>query len=93
MTAFGALQPMAAGFAAGSDLAGTSGAGIARSCPKAALFLLPKETRILLCSRGANSDQIFLDIPGPQIWISHEPVADPIRHCEFNKLAVAAGFF
>jgi hypothetical protein len=34
MAAFGALQPMAAGFAAGSDLAGTSRAGIARSCPK-----------------------------------------------------------
>ena len=28
---------MAAGFAAGSDLAGTSGAGIARSCPEADL--------------------------------------------------------
>jgi hypothetical protein len=33
MAAFGALQPMAAGFAAGSDLAGATGAGIARSCP------------------------------------------------------------
>jgi hypothetical protein len=33
MAAYGALQPMAAGFAAGSDLAGTSGAGIARSRP------------------------------------------------------------
>jgi len=32
MTADGALRPMAAGFAAGSDLAATSGAGIARSC-------------------------------------------------------------
>jgi hypothetical protein len=35
MTAFGALQPMAAGFAAGSDLAGTAGADIARSCREA----------------------------------------------------------
>ena len=32
----GALQPMAAWFAAGSDLAGTSGAGIGRSCSIAA---------------------------------------------------------
>jgi hypothetical protein len=32
-SAYGALQAMAAGFAAGSDLAGASGAGIARSCP------------------------------------------------------------
>jgi hypothetical protein len=31
---YGALQPMAAGFAAGSYLAGTSGAGIDCSCPK-----------------------------------------------------------
>jgi hypothetical protein len=37
MAGNGALQPMAAGFAAGSDLTGTSGAGIARSCPKPAV--------------------------------------------------------
>ena len=42
---------------------------------------------------GANSDQIFLDIPGPQIWISHEPVPDPIRHYEFKKLALTACLF
>jgi hypothetical protein len=34
MAGFGALQPMTAGFAAGLDLAGTSGAGIACSCPE-----------------------------------------------------------
>src|ERR1700730_16268448 len=60
-----------------------------QSCP----FLYPKETRILLRWRGTNSDQIFLDLPRPQIWISHEPVADPTRHCEFRKLAAAARFF
>jgi len=38
MAGVGALQPMAAGFAAGSDLAGTSRAGIARSCPISALL-------------------------------------------------------
>ena len=42
-------------------------------------------------SRGTNSGQISLDIPGPQIWI--ERVADPTRHRVFKKLAVAARFF
>jgi hypothetical protein len=36
MAGIGALQPMA-GFAAGWDLAGTSGAGIVCSCPEAAV--------------------------------------------------------
>jgi hypothetical protein len=39
MAGFGALQPMAAGFAAGLDLVGTSGAGIARSCPEGKLTI------------------------------------------------------
>jgi hypothetical protein len=45
MTEIGALQPMAAGFAAGSDLAGTSGAGIARNCPRTDLPASPSNYR------------------------------------------------
>ena len=44
-------------------------------------------------SQGTNNGQISFDIPGPQIWICQERVADPTRHRVFKKLAVAARFF
>ena len=44
-------------------------------------------------SQGTNSGQISLDIPGPQIWMCQEGMADPTRHCVFKKLALAARFF
>src|SRR5229473_4336702 len=49
-----------------------------------------RETCILWRLRCANCDQIFFNSPGPQAWISGQPMADSVRHCEFEKLAVAA---
>ena len=49
--------------------------------PKLPFFSIRRRA-VFYCAR-ANSDQIFLDIPGPQPWISHKPVADLSRHCEF----------
>jgi pimeloyl-ACP methyl ester carboxylesterase len=59
MTGIGALQPMAAGFAAGSDLAGTSGAGIARSCPfSVAVSTLPAQVSVPTLVMHARDDAV-----------------------------------